>query len=292
LGESPGKEYPSTHLQQLHQRVAATAFFLGEPQNWLREVLFAGWTGGGHAQAWENLIQVIDSLTAAAGDAQTLVVAYGPELPKNVPPPEMKTKLADIDRYLEGGGAIGFKTRMTKPRWHQLIEICRVEGRAPRTVDEFRSLLALAKLGEQRELLCSRWRRAVESLGGPPVKSLGSMPERAAQSYASEIRNHLDWRKTVWEPLIAELEVSGFRWQAWLGEHSPVAGDYGELTRVQSAASGRLAEIVEAQAALIKQKELASALQEQRSFLSRFPKSDAASVLIEAQDFWRACNYE
>jgi cell division septum initiation protein DivIVA len=88
------------------------------------------------------------------------------------------------------------------------------------------------------------------------------------------------------------LEVSGFRWQAWLGAYSPVAGDYGELTRVQSAASGRLAEIVEAQAALIKQKELASALQEQRSFLSRFPKSDAASVLIEAQDFWRADNYE
>jgi hypothetical protein len=78
----------------------------------------------------------------------------------------------------------------------------------------------------------------------------------------------------------------------WLGEYSPVAGDYGELTRVQSAASGRLAEIVEAQAALIKQKELASALQEQRSFLSRFPNSDAASVLIEAQDFWRADNYE
>ena len=118
------------------------------------------------------------------------------------------------------------------------------------------------------------------------------MPERAAQSYASEIRTHLDWRRTVWEPLIAELGESGFRWQAWLGEHSPVAGNYGELTRVQSAASGRLAEIVEAQAALVKQKELASALQEQRAYLSRFPKSDAASVLIEAQDFWHADNYE
>jgi hypothetical protein len=73
----PGKEHPSTHLQQLHQRVAATALFLGEPQNWLREVLFAGWTGGGHAQAWEDLIRLIDSLTAAAGDTETLVMAYG-----------------------------------------------------------------------------------------------------------------------------------------------------------------------------------------------------------------------
>ena len=111
----PGKERPSTDLQQLHQRVAATALFLGEPQNWLREVLFAGWTGGGHAQAWEDLIRVIDSLTVAAGDAQTLVMAYGPKPPNNVPPPDITTKLADIVRYLERGGVIGFKTRMTKP---------------------------------------------------------------------------------------------------------------------------------------------------------------------------------
>jgi len=167
-----------------------------------------------------------------------------------------------------------------------------VEGRPPRTLDEFRSLSALAKVVEKRERLCARWRRAVETLGGPEVQSLGSMPERAAQSYASEIRARLDWRKNVWEPLIAELTASGFRWLKWLGEHPPVAGDYGELTRVQNAASGRLAEIVEAQATLIKQKELAAALQEQRAYLSRFSKSDAASVLIEAMDSWNTDNYE
>jgi hypothetical protein len=166
------KEHVSTHLRQLHQRVAVTALSLGEPQPWLREVLFAGWTGGGHAQAWEDLIQAIDSLTAGAGYAQALIMAYGPELPNNVPLPELTPKLAEIVRYLEGGGAIGFKTRLTRPRWHQLIQTCRVEGRAPRTVDEFRSLLALAKLGEERERLCARWRRAVETLGGPPVQSL------------------------------------------------------------------------------------------------------------------------
>jgi hypothetical protein len=147
-----GKEHASTDLQQLHQRVAATALFLSEPQNWLREVLFAGWTGGGHAQAWEDLIGAIDSLAAAAGDAQRLIMAYGPELPNNVSSPDIATRLTAIVRYLEGGSKIGFKTRITKPGWHHLIEICRVEGRAPQTLDEFRSLLALAKLGEGSRL--------------------------------------------------------------------------------------------------------------------------------------------
>jgi very-short-patch-repair endonuclease len=285
-------EYVSTHLQQLHQRVAMTALFLSEPQNWLREVLFAGWTGGGHAQAWEELIEAINSLTAAAGNAQTFIIAYGPELPNDVPSPEVNFKLTELVQFLENGGTIGFWTRIKRRNWHRLIEKCRVEGRPPRTLDEFRSLSALAKVVEERERLCARWRRAVETLGGPEVQSLGSMPERAAQSYASEIRARLDWRKNVWEPLIAELTASGFRWLKWLGEHPPVAGDYGELTRIQNAASGRLAEIVEAQAALIKQKELAAALQEQRAYLSRFSKSDAASVLIEAMDSWNTDNYE
>jgi very-short-patch-repair endonuclease len=287
-----GKEHTSTHLQQLHQRVAAAALFLGEPQNWLREVLFAGWTGGGYARAWEDLTRVIDSLAATAGNAQSLIMAHGPELPEDGTCPDFLAKLTAIVRYSEDGGTIGFKTRVTKPAWHRLIQMCRVEGRAPRTLDEFRSLLALAKLGEERESFCARWSRAVANLGGPGIQSLGSMPERAAQTYASEIRARLEWRKNVWEPLITELCNSGFRWLAWLGEHPPVSGDYGELTRVQNAASARLAEIVEARAALIKQKELDFALQEQRAYLLRFSKSDAASVLVEAMASWDPDKYE
>jgi energy-coupling factor transporter ATP-binding protein EcfA2 len=110
-----GKEHASTHLQQLHQRLAAAALFLSEPQNWLREVLFAGWTGGGYAQAWEDLTQTIDSLAAAASNAQALIMAHGPELPEDGTSPDFLAKLTAIVRYSDDGGTIGFKTRLTKP---------------------------------------------------------------------------------------------------------------------------------------------------------------------------------
>jgi hypothetical protein len=153
-------------------------------------------------------------------------------------------------------------------------------------------LRAQAKLLENRQRFSARWRRAVESLGGPAVETLGRSPERAAQSYAVEIRARLDWRTGVWEPLIGELREVGFRWEVWLGEHPPVPGDHGELARVQRAASERLAEIVEAQAALLTQEELSSTLLTQRTYLSHFPQSDAASVLLQAQDSWDVDNYE
>ena len=131
-----------------------------------------------------------------------------------------------------------------------------------------------------------RWRRTVESLGGPAVESLGDLPERTAQGYAAEIRTRLEWRETVWEPLIGELRAAGFRWEIWLAEHPPVPGDHGELARVQRAGSSGLAGIVEAQAALIRQAELSTALQVQRTYLAGFPQSEVASVLLQAQDEW------
>ena len=61
---------------------------------------------------------------------------------------------------------------------------------------------------------------------------------------------------------------------------------------MQHAASYELAEIVEAQAALMRQVELSAALQRQRTYLSGFPQSEVAAVLIQAQDSWDAEIYE
>ena len=92
--------------------------------------------------------------------------------------------------------------------------------------------------------------------------------------------------------LIGELRAAGFRWEAWLATHPPVLGDHGELTRVQRAGSHRLVEIVEAQAALMRQAELSAALQQQRTYLAGFPQSEAAAILLQVQDGWDVETYE
>jgi very-short-patch-repair endonuclease len=279
-------------LQELHQRVRAAAAVLTEKQEWLREVLFAGWVGGDHREAWNDLLASIDALASEAATATRLHRAHGPELPKEKSVEEMAATLDELVNHLENGQSLGLMTRLRRRSWHALIELCRVDGRVPQTLDEFRSLRALARLEERRARFAGRWRRTVESLGGPRVDSLGNSPERAAQGFAAEIRNRLEWRTTVWEPLINELRAVAFRWDDWLSTHEPVPGDHGELARVQRAASEGLADIIEAQAALIRQAELSTALQSQRTYLAGFPQSDAASVLLTAQDEWDADNYE
>jgi hypothetical protein len=150
--------------------------YFSEQQEWLREVLFAGWTGGGLCEAWEDLLGAIEALAIEAGATQKLILAHGPELPENRSP---GTTMGEIVAHFESGRTLGFWTHLTRRGWHQLIDECRIEGRPPAAPDEFR---ALAKLLEGRDSLNARWRRAVESIGGPAVESLGRYPERTARA--------------------------------------------------------------------------------------------------------------
>ncbi|MFZ0658990.1 MAG: AAA domain-containing protein, partial [Candidatus Binataceae bacterium] len=287
-----GRDLTAEGLQQLHQRVKASATVLGAKDQWLREVLFAGWSGGDLAETWRDLLEVVDDLVSEAGTAQRLIAAHGPELPEGAPVEEVTMALAEIVGYLESGGSLGLRTKVTKRGWHALLERCRIDVHAPGAVEKIRALRAKAKLETNRCRLADRWRRLVESQKGPAFDTFGASPERAAQSYGQEIRKLLEWRATVWEPLIGELSAAGFRWEEWLASHPPVAGDHGELTRLQRAASRGLAEVVEAQAALIRRVELSAALSQQRTYLAAFPQSEAASVLLEAQDNWDTETYE
>ncbi len=283
---SAGQGMTVTELQKIPLRVQAAARTLGEDSDWSREVLFAGWSGGALREAWTDLLASVDSLAQEAAAADRLVLAHGPELPEGWSPAELATKLAEIVAHLESGGTLGLRTKLTHRSWHQLQQVCRVEGRVPQTLGEFQALLAQARLEESRDRFAGRWQRQVERLGGPPFKTLGRRPERSAQAHAEEIRRLLDWRATVWEPLIAQLRAAGFRWDAWLAEHPPVPGDHGELTRLQGAGSEKLAAVVEAQAARMRLRGLSAAVERQRAYLAGFPQSRLGTALVRAQDEW------
>ncbi|MDD4889860.1 MAG: AAA family ATPase [Phycisphaerae bacterium] len=285
-------QWVAANLQTLHQRVVAGARVLAEQDQWLREVLYAGWMGGDHRGTWEDLMADVEALAKQAATVTRLERTYAPELPDTVMIDDAYTTLREIVAHLESGGRLGIRTKLTRRGWHQLIDACRVEGRVPRTLEEVHALLAFANLRINRRQFAGRWQRGVESVGGPPLDSLGKFPERAASGYCGEIRNRLDWRDKVWEPLVGELRQAGFLWDDWLSGHPTVVGDHGELARVERAVTQGLPEIVEGRVALLRQAELTAALESQRSYLARFPLSEPALLVLSAQDAWDVETYE
>lgn len=282
----------SSHLGGLHQRIQSSISILDEEQVWFREILFAGWSGGDLLLSWEDLLQQIRNLALSAGTTHRIVQALGPELPSSLQIEDLTTTLQEMVAYLEQGGVFGFKTKITKRSWHQTIAICKVEGRQPKSLSEFKALLELAKLELNRKRLKLRWERTVGSLGGPSAESLGNTPERSAEGFSVEIRKRLSWRKDTWEPLIDELIKAGFKWHEWLAEFSPILGEHGELARIRLAGTQGLAEIVQSKMAVLRRKELTEALKSQRIYLSVFPQSDVATILLQSQDSWHIENYE
>ena len=291
-GKAAADGYTAEKLRQLHQLVQSAVETLAEEQTWLREVLYAGWTGGELRGTWEDLLAAMDALSNQAGTTNRLVVEHGPVLPKDQPVEDILPILTGIVDFMEGGGSLGIRSKVTKRSWHQLIAVCKVEGRPPRTVEEFRALRAAADLKNARKRFAARWRRLVENLDGPPIESLGDLPERVAMGHAPEIRRRLEWRGTVWEPLLDEFAKVGFRWTKWLENHPPGAGDHGELARVRSAGSHGLVSIIEGRAALLRQEELQRTLLDQRTYLAGFPQSNVTSLLLQAQDEWDVEAYE
>ena len=160
--EEAADEYTAAELQQLHQRVQSAAATLAEEQTWLREVLYAGWTGGELCETWQDLLGAMETLSIQAGAAHRLAVKHGPELPEDQPVEDVFRILTEIVDFMEGGGSFGFKTKLTKRNWHQLTGVCKVEGRSPRTLDEFHALRADAQLRQDRGRFVARWRRLVE----------------------------------------------------------------------------------------------------------------------------------
>jgi hypothetical protein len=279
--DDAGRNFTASGLQQLHRRVKGAATLLGEKEVWLREVLFAGWSGGDLREMWRDLLAAVEKLVTEAGTAQRLIAAHGAELPEDPPLEELAAVLSEISDYLDSGGSFGLRTRVTKRRWHELLEKCRGDFRTPQAREKIRAVRASAELRLGRRSLGDWWGRLVECHNGPAFETFGASPERTVQSYGQEIRTRLEWRATVWEPLIGEFRAAGFRWEIWLAAQSQVVGNHGELTRVERAVSEALVAVVEAQAALIRQIELSAALSQQRTYLAAFPKARSL------QSYWK-----
>jgi very-short-patch-repair endonuclease len=283
----------SAQLQSIQQRLKESSKVFGEKLPWLREVLFAGWSGDDLAETWRDLLKAIEEVAAEAGATERVVADYGAELPADDAPPEnVVMTLDEILEFLRDGGLFGLRTRLTKRNWHGLLANCRIDPKTPMFTEKLRALRAKAKLELDRKRLADRWARLATPHRGPLIGAAGNKPERTAQLYVPQILERLNWRTLTWQPLITELCAGGFRWEQWLAQFPLVPGDYGEIVRLAAAVSESLAEVMCGQIALIRQRELEAALSQQRTYLLGFSQSEVANILLQAQDAWDVSTYE
>jgi very-short-patch-repair endonuclease/DNA polymerase III delta prime subunit len=279
-------------LRTIHASLQQAASALGDESHWRREVLFCGWAGGPSAEAWVDLVVEIEALGKDAAEVQRLVMERGPVPSSQCNSSVTAAHYGEIIDHLKSGGRLSFLTKITKRHWQVTIIHSRVDGQAPRTLEDFICLKRKVDLDLRLARFEARWKRSVEANQGPAYAELGQNPERTALNFAREIRQQIAWRNEVWNPLLDALVTAGFLWPKWLETFPIQPGEHGDLHRTKLACSREQAEIVEAQAARLLEKELAAKLASQGAYLARYPVSEIAQVLLKSQRTWSADDYE
>ena len=234
-----GADVSADRLGEFLQEFNGVKSVLADGEPWLREVLFAGWSGGGRRAMWDDLAGVADRLVDDAAGTMSMIAERDAELPPGESSEQVESILAEIVRHLRRGGGLGFVKKLVKPGWRRVIADCRTYGREPTDLGDFTTLLDAARLQRKASRFIAHWNRVMKGVDGPRIGDPDARPELTANSWVPEIRKRLEWREQLWEPFLAGLGDAGFKWNTLLECFPSRGGPHGDLDRVRAAVEHR-----------------------------------------------------
>ena len=281
----------ASELENLSNDLRRVVEMYFELSGWLKEVVFAGWSGGYRAEMWLELLGEAQKMADIAGESERLTLLHGPEIAANQNSAELIRSIEEICSHLSNGRSLNFPTLLLRPSWKQVIKSCKVNGLEPSSHEHFRALLSFAKLRFGRERFVSLWGRIVEGSHGPQISNLADTPENTAISFAGIIKKHLDWMKSHWSSLEIRLQENGFRWNDWLDNSSFCPGRFGEMDKIFQSLNADFFNLLQARMNKLLQSEITNGLDGQKVYLQSFPNSELALNLLTSMLNWDDLGY-
>jgi hypothetical protein len=232
LWESGAELGDAERLELLTRRLLATVQVIHQSEPWRLAVIAAGQRDQSYRESWEQLLGKIRDISELAGQLREILIRYDPQPSHRIPLDKQQELIAQVLDHLDHGRKLGALVLLARRDWRSLVNEARVNQKPPGTAEHFRALQGVVSLDISRRELTTRWERQITSLGGPQSIALGSEPELAANQFAQTIRSLLDWRSQQLDPLVSDLEKSGFRWHAFVGEQAPNLSPHGDLIRL------------------------------------------------------------
>lgn len=253
---------------------------LADGPQWKLACIEAGQLGGPERIPWDELLKQIDETYQFVVSCRDVLLRHGPSIPADMDLDEAVQVLEEIIRHREARGGLGRVTLLLHPTWQRLLPRIGVGGRPPRTAEDFRAILLLARVRGARRALVARWERQMTPLGGPPGADLGHEPETACKRYGEEIAAWLVWHAKTWQPALDRLLRQGFLWTPFLSTVPPPQGRFGSLLQLRAAVETFLPPVLAALTRRGRLKQVQETLRELENYLADLaPAQDAGSVL-------------
>ena len=222
-------------LAELEQRVRGALVALSEERGWIVECLAAGRRGGAAAAPWLALCDEVRRVAGEVAERDELIVTHAPVIESDRPRSEIIAACQAIIGHLDAGKKVGRTSRLFNSSWSDVLKTCKVAEGEPRTIEDFRALVALLEVETMRDGLARRWDHQMDGLGGPSAAALGNRPEKAAAELTAEIALALVWHDQIWTPCLAAFTAAGLAWDRVVAQVPPAAGARGELLRIRTA---------------------------------------------------------
>jgi signal recognition particle GTPase len=281
----------ASDLENLSNDLRRVVEMYFELSGWLKEIVFAGWSGGDRTEIWLELLGEAQKMADIAAESERLTILHGPEIPADQNSSEFIRSLEEIFAHLSNGRSLNFLALLFRPSWSQVINTSKVNGVKPTSQEHFRALLSFAKLRFGRERFVSLWGRIVGGSQGPQISNFADTPENTAISFAGIIKSHLDWMKLHWLDLEKRLQEIGFRWNDWLDNSCFCPGRFGEMDKIFQSLNADFFNLLQARMNKLHQSEITNGLDEQKVYLQSFPNSELASNLLTSMINWDDVGY-
>jgi very-short-patch-repair endonuclease/cellulose biosynthesis protein BcsQ len=211
-------------LEAVYQRLTVSVQPLGQVAEapWKLAVLQAGMERGQAEQLWKLLCDNIDSVRHKAKAISRTLFEFGPEISAESPLDEQQRVLNAIIEHLRPNGSISWLHLTFFLTWKPyIIKHWRINGRSPKTFDDFVALHECVELAVMRKTLIDRWSRLMSPLGVDGLADVTIHPEDYAHQYVGQIQALLGWHDSEWAPVASALASQGLAWSRLLDEAPP-----------------------------------------------------------------------
>lgn len=189
---------------------------------WLRVVAEDAIVGGGRAAVWTELTTQVTALRERAVALAMTAARLRPTVKLDWTIRDQVQVAWEVHGYVRGGSTIGLWVRLSQSRWWTFVLATSVDGRAPRTAEEFEGVAALLELQRDRTALAEHWDRIVGRAGGPPAAAAPGDFVEAALVWSDDLKRVVEWATSRWDLAVAQARgVPGFNAEPDLVESRP-----------------------------------------------------------------------
>ncbi|WP_139904760.1 AAA domain-containing protein [Clostridium thermarum] len=158
---------------------------------------------------WEGLIREIDKVYKMNLVISEELIKYNPEIQQVDSKIDVEKLLEAIIEKLEASGKVSRLNLILNPDMKTVINSCRINGKVPKHLNEYRALLKYYRLSKARMQLANRWDRQMAPLGADRTYAMGVDFEIVCHKYRGLLEEALLWYEKYWNPIISKLKSLG-----------------------------------------------------------------------------------